>query len=211
MSKKRKKPSRDPRKDPQSAYQTAYKCGHCNGTLGDGPQGWAVYHEPGCPVLTGVVDGGTAGRRAAATASEVTGETVVHESWLKDAREQIRDIDPGGGPATPRAAAVIKRTVGQPGTLDKCPHLKPGEPAYMVAHRSGVILCTACWIAESQRMTGTREDVTCDYCRQYQPPPPAGGTRMRAIQSAPFTERGLIVVFGLCPPCWEADQAGIPI
>ena len=73
------------------------------------------------------------------------------------------------------------------------------------------LTCTACWIAESQRMTGTREDVTCDYCRQYQPPPPAGGTRMRAIQSAPFTERGLIVVFGLCPPCWEADQAGIPI
>jgi hypothetical protein len=80
MSKKRKKPSRDPRKDPLSAYQAAYKCGHCNGTLGDGPEGWAVYHEPGCPVLTGVVDSGAAGRRAAATASEATGETVVHES-----------------------------------------------------------------------------------------------------------------------------------
>ena len=80
MSKKRKKPSRDPRKDPLSAYQAAYKCGHCHGTLGDGPEGWAVYHEPGCPVLTGVVDSGAAGRRAAATASEATGETVVHES-----------------------------------------------------------------------------------------------------------------------------------
>jgi hypothetical protein len=135
----------------------------------------------------------------------------VHESWLKGAHKQITDIDPGGGQAAPRAAAVIKRTVGQLDILDECPHLKPGEPAYMVAQRPGVILCTACWIAESQRMTGTREDVTCDYCRQYQPPPPAGGTRMRAIQSAPFTERGLIAVFGLCPPCWEADQAGIPI
>jgi hypothetical protein len=111
----------------------------------------------------------------------------------------------------PCAAAVIKRTVGQVSTLDECLHLKPGEPAYMWAHRPGTILCTACWIAESQRMTGTREDDTCDYCHRYQPPAPPGGTRMRAIQSAPFTERGLIVAFGLCPECWEADQAGVPI
>jgi hypothetical protein len=146
-----------------------------------------VYHELGCPVLTGVVDSGAAGRRAAASASEATGEAVVHESWLKDTHKQIRDVDPGGGPATPRAAAVIKRTVGLLDTLDECPHLMPGGRAYMVAHRPGIILCTACWIAESQRMTGTREDVTCDYCRQYQPPVPEGGTRMRAIQSLPFT------------------------
>jgi hypothetical protein len=131
--------------------------GTATASWGDGPEGWAPYHEPGCPVLTGVVDGGAAGRRAAAAASEATGETVVHGSWLKGAREHIRDIDPGGGPAAPRAAPVIKRTVGQPGTLDECPHLKLGEPAYMVAHRPGVILCTACWIAESQRMTSSRE------------------------------------------------------
>ena len=65
MSTKRKRNSGDPRKDPFRAYQDAYRCGHCHGRLSNGSEGWGVYHDPGCPVYSGAIDEGPAGRRAA--------------------------------------------------------------------------------------------------------------------------------------------------
>jgi hypothetical protein len=210
VSTKRKKPSRDPRKDPSQAYRDAYRCGHCNGTIEDGPGGWAVGHQPGCPVLAGAADNDAAGRQAAATASEATGEPVVHGSWLAGAlRDKTTDVMRFA--AGPRAVAIIGRIVERLESLDECPHVQPGQPAYIVVHRPDALLCVACWFAAEQRLTGTREDATCDYCRTWQPPAPAGQTRIYPSTYHPVPGRDLSLILGLCPLCWEADQAGAPI
>jgi hypothetical protein len=210
VSTKRKRPSGDPRKDGAQAYRDAYKCGHCNGIIVDGPGGWAVGHRPGCPVPAGAADNDAAGRRAAAAASEATGEPVVHGSFFAGVHEQMT-TGPIHHAAGPRAEAIISRTLELLESLDECPHLSPGQPAYVLGHQPDAVLCVACWFAAEQRLTGTREDATCDHCRKWQPPVPVGQTRIYPSTYHPVPGRDLTLILGLCPPCWEADQAGAPI
>jgi len=208
MSTRRKRNGGDPRKNAFQGYQAAYKCGHCTGRLTTGPKGWGVYHDPGCPAYAGIVDVNAAGRRAAAAASEQTGMAVAHGSWFDGAAEAIADVLPGG-PVGPRAAAVIELCLENFGRLDECPHLKAEGPAFMIACKPETILCTACWIAAGQRITGTREDATCDYCQAWQPMPAEGNTRMYGTWTEPFPKVMFQTHFGLCPACWEADHAAM--
>jgi hypothetical protein len=215
VSRKRKKPGQDPRKDAAEAYRAAYRCGHCNGYLGDGPNGWGVYHEPGCPVLAGTVDGGAAGRRAAAAASEATGDAVIHGSWWRD--QPPNPADEVKFQLGPRAKVIVRRTAEMCLHKETCPHLDrarllDGQAAFIVAHRPDIVLCLACCLADTQRVSGTREDATCDYCHTWQPEPPAGQKRIYGNQfHIPAPDLDITVFYGLCPACWEADQAGVSV
>jgi hypothetical protein len=216
MSRKRKKPSGDPRKNGAQAYRDAYRCGHCNGTIEDGPHGWAVGHQPGCPVLAGTAGNDAAGWQAAAAASEATGEPVVHGSWLAGGLRG-NTTDAVKHQLGPRAKVILKRTAEMCLHKETCPHLDrarllDGRTAVMVAHRPDIVLCPACYVADSQRISGTREDVTCDYCHVWQPEPPAGQTRIYSNQfHIPEPDLDITVSYGLCPGCWEADQSGAPV
>ncbi len=193
--------------DAFSAYAEAYRCGHCNARLQDGPQGWGVYHDPGCPVLAGTIDPGFAGRRAAAAASEATGIPVLHGSW------QSAPASARSAPATPgpRGRQVAGRFREQAGHLTVCDHI-PREgaindhgPVYWLAWEPDRIMCLACWVAAEQRAKGTRQDATCDYCGRYIPDPGDDSPRMYAMQAQPGPNA--FIQFGLCPDCYDADQA----
>jgi hypothetical protein len=68
-------------------------------------------------------------------------------------------------------------------------------------------MCFACWVAAEQRVKGTRQDATCDYCGHHVPDPVEGSPRMYAMQFEPGPN--LFVQFGLCPECYSLDQSDI--
>jgi hypothetical protein len=193
------------------AYTKARKCGHCTGCLRDGEHGWGVYHDPGCPVLSGAVDPGADGRRAAAEASEKSGIPVVHPSFTRHTQENVLGFLPSQ-PAGPRAIEIVQWFIGRMkgAPMEFCPHIDADAPpaeddwAHWAAWDRERLLCEACFMASQQRVNSTREDATCDYCREYVPlPEREGEPRLYAV----VKDLGPVTLhFGLCPSCWQADQ-----
>ena len=198
--------------DPFTAYRDAYRCGHCNGRLENGAQGWGVYHEAGCPVLSRVVDSGASGRRAAAAASEQTGIPLVHgSSWQPGTAPPALAAAPLG----PRGQQVVARFRERMGHLALCGHfgsdagaINDQQPVYWLAWEPDRVMCLACWVAAEQRARGTRQDATCDYCGRYVPDPGDDSPRMYAMETNPGPNA--FIHFGLCPDCYAADLAETP-
>lgn len=82
----------------------------------------------------------------------------------------------------------------------RCPHLRgdfSGVIVFARAHEPFHLRCEQCLRVAARRLMGTVEDRTCDSCRTI----PAGGVRGGLVQIGP-----LLVSYGLCPNCYEADR-----
>jgi hypothetical protein len=149
---------------------------------------------------------GATGHRAAALASALAGAPITDPVLAGDALAAAASGTATEVPLGPRAAAVAGRF--DAAAARRCPHLRPGQPARWLAWKPDRLLCTACWAAEAQRASRTRQDATCDYCGQHVAAPADPRTpRMYGMT----TELPPVTLnFGLCPPCYQADQAPIP-
>lgn len=211
MSNRRKRPTAGEAVD---AYTSAYRCGHCNARYRKGPEGLTVSHQPGCPALTGAVDAGASGRRAAAAASEATGIPVIHMSHEEAVSgDRLGDFEKRD--AGPRMLAMMARYDEHAAAMARCPHLPEdlagaGGPGFWMPSDPGALRCLACFMAAQQRQTGTREESTCDHCRRFVPETPAGVPRIWQGAAAPVPG-AVIAAFGFCTECAEADQAGVPL
>lgn len=189
-----------------AAFTEAYQCGHCNAAFSDGPQGRGVYHEPTCPAFTGAADAGASGRRAAADASEQTGFPVIHDSLIAGEKAGPHRQSLQG----PRTASIVWIYDERAVALARCRHLPKGslgdEPAFWVAWDPGMLRCFACIAANLQRLNGTDEDATCDYCRRHIPLAPDGEPLISPVH---VLRDPVMLTLGLCPDCTAADEADL--
>lgn len=197
--------------DAQNAYNAALKCGHCTGRYREaGPQGPGVYHDAGCPVLSGAADSAANGRRAAAVAAELTGRPVA-DFGLAGLAELARTI-PAADERGPRTAAVTARfdQRAAAGTLQRCPHLGRRTPppggAHWVAWAPDRVSCAACLTALSLRATGAPGENACDSCGEQAPVTESGDV---LVHIATATRGNVSLHVTLCEPRRRADRAAV--
>jgi hypothetical protein len=189
----------------QRAYNAALRCGHCSGRFRTGHKGPGLYHDPGCPVLSGAVDPAGNGRRAAALASEQLGVPIHDPSYAKAvAAAAVGTPEPHepGPLSTPILGALGDRISA--GNVEPCAQLvraaRRGAPALgaWVPWAPGRLLCPACAAALVQRTAGTPEDsMMCDGCH-----------REPVLRPVKILAGDITVYLALCGPCLAADQAG---
>jgi hypothetical protein len=99
------------------------------------------------------------------------------------------------------------------GQLTLCPHLSYTHPAPAIwcAWAPGRLRCASCAHTAHQRIKGTREDRTCDHCRETGPLIHADMAQLPAVvvDLAPWPAQcvpPVTITFGLCPRCQHADK-----
>lgn len=97
---------------------------------------------------------------------------------------------------------ALQQTSDGPRTC--CSHLRglftgelSGVVVHVRAHEPFHLRCAACAAVAALETVGTAEDSTCDACRRV----PPGGVRGGLVQLGP-----VLVTFGLCRDCHDADQ-----
>jgi hypothetical protein len=123
----------------------------------------------------------------------------------------VRNTRPG-----PVFAAIIGRLRARAltGQLTLCPHLSwtAPEPAYWCAWAPGRLRCGGCACTTQKRIRGTIEDRRCDHCRKTRPTIHPDMCQLPAVvvDFSPSPARCIppvTLMFGLCPPCQQADKA----
>lgn len=145
-----------------------------------------------------------------ADAAAAHAEGVMHAMAEHDGTK-VRYVYPG--PVFRRVAAkLFSRLLA--GQLRLCPHLSwtAPQPAFWLPWAPGKLRCAGCNAAQGRRIRGTREDNICDGCGKYSPrihcdtanAPPMVVDTQRDLGCFP----PLLIQYGLCPACQEADLAG---
>jgi hypothetical protein len=201
--------------DAQNAYNAALKCGHCTGRYREaGPQGPGVYHDAGCPVLSGAADPAANARRAAAAAAELAGRPVADSelAGLAEFGAEFARTMPAADERGPRTAAVTARfdQRAAAGTLQRCPHLgrrtAPPGGAHWVPWAPDRVSCAACLTALSLRATGGPGENACDSCGEQAPVTDSGEV---LVHIATATRGNVSLHVTLCEPCRRADGAAV--
>jgi hypothetical protein len=116
----------------------------------------------------------------------------------------------------PVFTAIISRlrTRALTGQLTLCPHLSytAPAPAYWCAWAPGRLRCAGCACQSQKRIRGTVEDRRCDHCRRTGRTIHPDMCQLPAVvvDFSPDPAKcvpPVTLMFGLCPPCQQADKA----